>query len=101
MHFDDDGRLLQLERPTPRSVMVDGAEITAGSVVRLRPRQNADVFDLALAGKVATVESIEQDYDERIHVAVTVHDDPGRDLGMDRMPGHRFFFAPDEVEPIR
>jgi hypothetical protein len=101
MHFDDDGRLLQLERPTPRSVMVDGAEITAGSVVRLRPRQNADVFDLALAGKVATVESIEQDYDERIHLAVTVHDDPGRDLGMDRMPGHRFFFAPDEVEPIR
>jgi len=100
MHFDDEGRLLQLEQPTPRTVMVAGTEISPGSTVRLRPRKNADVFDLALAGKVATVESIEQDYDERIHLAVTVHDDPGRDLGMDRMPGHRFFFAPDEVEPI-
>ena len=46
------------------------------------------------------MESIEQDYDERIHLAVTLEDDPGRDLGTDRMPGHRFFFAPDEVEPI-
>jgi len=100
MQFDSEGDLLQLERPTPRSVTVDGSEISAGSTVRLRPRKNADVFDLALAGKVATVESIEQDYDERIHLAVTLEDDPGRDLGMDRMPGHRFFFAPDEVEPI-
>jgi len=82
-------------------VTVDGSEIRAGSTVRLRPRKNADVFDLALAGKIATVQSIEQDYDERIHLAVTVEDDPGRDLGRDRMPGHRFFFAPDEVEPIR
>jgi hypothetical protein len=29
---------------------------------------------------------------------VTLLDDPGRDLGLDRCPGHRFFFAPDEVE---
>jgi len=33
-------------------------------------------------------------------VAVTVDDDPGRDLGERRQPGHRFFFAPDEVEPL-
>jgi hypothetical protein len=29
-----------------------------------------------------------------------VDDDPGRDLGMLRQPGHRFFFSPSEVEPI-
>lgn len=27
-------------------------------------------------------------------------DDPGKDLGLLRQPGHRFFFSPDEVEPL-
>ena len=35
-----------------------------------------------------------------VQLAVTVEDDPGRDLGEDRQMGHRFFFAPDEVEPL-
>jgi hypothetical protein len=35
-----------------------------------------------------------------VHVAVTIDDDPGKDLGMARMPGHRFFFGPDEIEPL-
>ena len=30
-----------------------------------------------------------------------VDDDPGRDLGALGQPGHRFFFAPEEVEPLR
>ena len=34
-----------------------------------------------------------------VHVAVTLDDDPGRDLG-ERALGHRFFFSPDEVEPL-
>jgi hypothetical protein len=54
-----------------------------------------------LGGQVATVESIEQDFDDRIQLAVTLDADPGRDLGMARLPGHRFFFSPEEVEPIR
>ena len=29
-----------------------------------------------------------------------LEDDPGRDLGMMRQPGHRFFFTPAEVEPL-
>jgi hypothetical protein len=56
------------------------------------------VFDLALAGKTAIVESIEQDYEGKTHLAVVLDDDPGRDLGMLRQPGHRFFFSPEEVE---
>lgn len=76
------------------------AEVRSGDRVRLRPRGRADIFDLALAGKVATVESIEEDYDGRAYVAVTVDDDPGRDLGALRLPGHRFFFSPEEVEPL-
>jgi hypothetical protein len=69
--------------------------------VRLRPRPGADIFDLALAGKTATVVKTEQDYEGRVLLAVTVDDDPGRDLGIDGRPGHRFFFRPDEVELLQ
>jgi hypothetical protein len=75
-------------------------EIRQGDRIRLRPRGRADILDLALAGKTATVEAIEQDYDGRVYLAVTVDDDPGKDLGALRQPGHRFFFQPEEVEAI-
>jgi len=68
--------------------------------VRLQPRDGADILDMALRGKIATIESIEQDYENNVHLAVVIDDDPGRDLGMLRQPGHRFFFTPDEVEPL-
>ena len=68
--------------------------------MRLRPREGADVFDLALAGRAAVVEAIEQDAEGKLHVAVTLDDDPGRDLGDARFPGHRFFFGIEEVEPL-
>jgi polyisoprenoid-binding protein YceI len=79
---------------------VGPAEIRPGDRVRLRPRARADILDLALAGKTATVEAIEQDYEGRAYLAVTVDDDPGKDLGLLRQPGHRFFFAPEEIEPL-
>ena len=53
-----------------------------------------------LAGKLALIESIEQDYEGNIQLAVVMDDDPGKDLGMLRQPGHRFFFSPEEVEAI-
>jgi hydrogenase maturation protease len=53
-----------------------------------------------LAGQAAIIESIEQDYEGKLHVCVVLDDDPGRDLGMLRQPGHRFFFDADEVEPL-
>jgi hypothetical protein len=92
--------LQTLERPVPRRVVVGGVEVSTGCRVRLRPKPGRDIFDLALAGQTAIVESIEQDYDERVHLAVTLEDDPGRDLGQARLIGHRFFFSPDEVEPL-
>jgi hypothetical protein len=69
-----------------------------GDRVRLHPRKKADIFDLALDGRAAIVESIERDFEDRIHIAVTVEDDPGRDLGVAHQIGHRFFFAPEEVD---
>ena len=72
----------------------------AGDRVRLRPRRGGDVFDLALAGRTATIQSVEQDFDGRTFFAVTVDDDPGKDLGVTGQPGHRFFFRPEEVELV-
>lgn len=90
-----------LEEKTPiEYVEVSGVEVKTGDRVRLRPRAGGDIFDLALAGKIAIVESIEQDYEDRVHFAVVLEDDPGQDLGMLRQPGHRFFFSPEEVEPL-
>jgi hydrogenase maturation protease len=80
--------------------MVDGVEVRAGSRVRLRPRPGRDVWDVALAGRTAVVHSIECDMDDKVHLTVTIEDDPGRDLGAARQMGHRFFFSPEEVEPL-
>ena len=57
-------------------------------------------YGLALADRIGTIECIEQDLEGRVYLAVTVEDDPGKDLGELRQPGHRFFFLPDEVEAI-
>jgi len=68
--------------------------------VRLNPKAGGDIFDLALTGKIAAIESIQQDYEGNAHVCVVLDDDPGRDIGLMRQPGHRFFFAPSEIEPL-
>jgi hydrogenase maturation protease len=90
----------ELERPGPDTVTVGGVELRRGSRVRLSPRAGGDVLDLALSGRTAVVEKIEQDVDGKLQLAVTVEDDPGKDLGWARQPGHRFFFSVDEVEPL-
>lgn len=89
-----------LERPAPRSVTVGGVEVGSGSRVRLWPRAGRDIFDIALAGKAAVVEKVEQDFEDRVLLAVSVEDDPGRELVDMPVLGHRFFFSPDEVEPL-
>ena len=90
----------QEKKPELQSVVVGGVELRKGSRIMLWPRPGGDVMDLALAGKVAFIEGIEQDYEDRIYLAVTLEDDPGRDLGDARILGHRFFFSPEEVVPL-
>ncbi|MGA6986449.1 MAG: hydrogenase maturation protease [Terriglobales bacterium] len=79
---------------------ISGVEVRTGSRVRLRPRKGGDVMDIALAGQIATIECIEQDYEGKQHVCVVLDADPGRDMGLLRQPGHRFFFDAEEVEPL-
>jgi len=91
--------LLEAKKPMD-DLRISDVEVRPGSRVRLRPRAGGDVMDIALADKTAVIESIEQDYEGKIHLGVVVDEDPGRDIGILRQSGHRFFFTPDEVEPL-
>jgi hypothetical protein len=84
----------------PESVRVFGVDLRVGHRVRIWPQKKADIMDMALTGKVAVIEAILQDFEDQIQFAVVLDDDPGREFGMMRQPGHRFFFSPEEVEPF-
>ena len=88
------------DQPRLASLRVNGIKLKPGDRVRLRPQGRADILDMALDGKTATIEAIEQDFEERVYLGVILDDDPGRDLGKMRQPGHCFFFGVDEVEPF-
>jgi hydrogenase maturation protease len=90
-----------LEEKTPLDHLeISGVEVRTGSRVRLHPRAGGDIMDIALAGQTATIECIEQDYEGKQHVCVVLDNDPGKDMGLLRQPGHRFFFDAEEVEPL-
>ena len=86
--------------PRLASLHIGGRVLRIGDRVRLVPKRRADIMDLVLKAEVAVIEAIERDLDDQVHVAVVIEADPGREFGLDRMPGHRFFFSPDEIEHI-
>lgn len=88
------------DKPGIDRVTVNGVEFKVGDRVCLRPRKGGDILDVALTGKIAIIESLEQDYEGMVQVAAVLEDDPGRDLGLARQPGHRFFFRVEEIEAI-
>ena len=51
-----------------------------------------------LDGRIATIERILTDYDGKVHLGVTIDDDPGQDI-MRETGRFLYFFAP-EVEVI-
>lgn len=83
----------------PTFALVAGKVAQAGDRVRLHPTARADAFDMLLDGKLARIETIRQDAEGRLYLVVSVDDDPGREQFDERvLPGHQFFFFPDEVE---
>jgi len=85
-----------------QQVRAEGVELRRGDRVRIRPRAGGEMGDTSLAGRVATIAVIEQDYEDRYHVAVTMDDDPTvHRLGEMGTIAHRFYFDLDEVEPLR
>ena len=99
-----DWNYLGEDYPPPESVTIAGKEVRAGDRVRLHPKKGrADAFDLILDGKTARVAVIHQDFENRIYLVVTADEDPAMEQMMmdDRiLPGHHFFFFPEEVEPL-
>jgi hypothetical protein len=90
-------------RMTLRDPREGEAEITVGGITYrrgtrlvLRPDAGRDPYDRMLHGRPATVERIYVDWDERVHLAVVIEDDPARDLM--RETGRYHFFKPQEVE---
>jgi hypothetical protein len=75
---------------------VEDRTFVRGGKVVLRLGQDGDPHDAILDGRVATIERIYVDYDDRVHLGVTVDDDPGSDVM--RSSGRYLFFKPEEVE---
>jgi hypothetical protein len=88
------------DKPALERVTVAGVDFKVGDQVRLQPRNGGDIMDVALAGKIGIIESIEQDYEGEVQVAIVLDDDPGKDLGLLRQPGHRFFFKAEEINIV-
>jgi hypothetical protein len=80
------------------TIVVDGRAFARGGHVRLRPERNRNAQDHLLDGRSATIERIYVDYEDAVHLCVTVDDDPGQDLMRDI--GRYLYFKPDEVEAI-
>jgi hypothetical protein len=93
-----------MHRPGPADVagepaiVVDGVTFRRGAKVRLRPGFGAAPQDGVWAGRLATIERIYRDYEDGVHLAVTVDDDPGQELMRDI--GRYLYFKPAEVEVI-
>ncbi|HEY2651645.1 MAG TPA: hypothetical protein VGI50_06980 [Solirubrobacteraceae bacterium] len=75
-----------------------GVRFVRGAKVVLRPPPDADLHARMLDGRCATIERILTDYDGKVHLGVTIDDDPGRDLL--RETGRLLYFFAPEVEVI-
>ena len=85
--------------PETDSVLIGGQQVARGSLVRLQPGvRRADAQDMFLAGRIAEVQAVLTDVEDRPYLAVSLADDPDADL---RIAHGRFlYFMPDEVAPI-
>ena len=79
-----------------RELEVDGVLYRLGDRVRLRAGDDHAAHDHLLDGHSATIERIYVDYEDRVHLCVTVDDDPGQELMRDI--GRYLYFKPSEVE---
>jgi hypothetical protein len=84
--------------PWSDTVWVGTTEVTKGTRVRLQPNRRADVQDIFIAGRTATVEGVFHDVDDEVHVAVVLDDDQAADLH--QWHGRYLYFHTDEVEPL-
>jgi hypothetical protein len=92
------GLLQPVEEETPgeQETVVGGVTVRRGAKLVLHPRAGADAQDFLLEGRTATLERIYIDYDDAVHLGVTIDSDPMQDVL--RESGRFLFFKRDEVE---
>jgi hypothetical protein len=84
--------------PDTDSVQIGGQRVARGSLVRLRPgTRRADAQDMFLIGRIAEVQAVLLDIEDRPYLAVSLTDHPDPDLSVAH--GRFLYFMPDEVEP--
>ncbi|HEU5002184.1 MAG TPA: hypothetical protein VFW71_05320 [Actinomycetota bacterium] len=86
-------------KPDTDTAVINGVPVAAGGKVILRPgTRRADAQDMFLAGKVADVQAVFYDLENKQFLAVTLEEDPNADLQVEN--GRFLYFAADEVEPV-
>jgi hypothetical protein len=83
---------------TEREATIDGRTFRLGDQIVLRLGDRIDTYDRMLDGRTATLERIYFDYDDKVHLGVTIDDDPGQELM--RETGRFHFFFAGEVELV-
>jgi hypothetical protein len=85
--------------PESDSIQINGVTVSKGCRVRLRPGlRRSDAQDMFLQGRMATVEAVFSDVEDKQYLAVTLADDQAVDLN--RWHGRYLYFYPDEVETV-
>ncbi len=96
--MDLHGRVRLEDPPGEREVTFDGVRYRRGDKVILRPPQTADVYDKMLDGRSATIHRLFLRVDDRLHIGVTVDDDPMQEILGES--GRFLFFFAEEVEVV-
>jgi hypothetical protein len=96
--MDLHGRVRLEDPPGEREYEIDGVTYKRGDKVILHPAPSADVYDKMLDGRPATIHRLFIRMDERLHIGVTVDDDPMQEILGES--GRFLFFFSDEVEVV-
>jgi hypothetical protein len=97
--MDLHGRVRIEDPPGEREVTYEGITYKRGDKVILRPPKDADVYDKMLEGRKATIHRLFLRIDDRLHLGVTVDDDPMQEILGES--GRFLFFFSEEVEVVR
>jgi hypothetical protein len=96
--MDLHGRVRLEDPPGEREVTFAGVTYRRGDKVILHPPQDADVYDKMLDGRTATIHRLFLRVDDRLHLGVTVDDDPMQEILGES--GRFLFFFSEEVEVV-
>ncbi len=94
--MDMHGRVRLNDPPGEKTAPVGDHVLKRGDKLILRPPPDADVYDRMLEGRTATIGRFFYDDQNRLHIGVTVDDDPMSEIFSES--GRFIFFFENEVE---